>query len=88
MTLGNAILLGLVQGFAELLPISSSAHLALAPYFLNFEDPGLAFDVSLHLCTLIAPMLYFRPEWIEMMLSRLRIVRRRRVTTFQQRRTI
>lgn len=88
MTLGNAILLGLVQGFAELLPISSSAHLALAPYFLDFEDPGLAFDVALHLGTLIALTWYFRHEWIEMMLSALRIARTRRVTTVHDRRTI
>ena len=48
MTLAQAVILGLVQGFAEFLPISSSAHLALAPFFLNFPDPGLAFDVALH----------------------------------------
>ena len=60
MTLAHAIILGLVQGFGELLPISSSAHLALAPYFLEFPDQGLAFDVALHFGTLMALVWYFR----------------------------
>lgn len=88
MTLAQAILLGLVQGFAEMLPISSSAHLALAPYFLNFKDPGLAFDVALHFGTLVALIWYFRAEWVEMIASAWQIVRTRRVTTVHERRTV
>jgi undecaprenyl-diphosphatase len=45
MTSFQALVLGLVQGLTEFLPISSSAHLALTPWLLGWEDPGLAFDV-------------------------------------------
>ena len=42
------MVLGILQGLAEFLPISSSAHLTLAPWVFGWEDPGLAFDVALH----------------------------------------
>ncbi|SRR3989339_1231690 len=61
----QAIILGLVQGLGEFLPISSTAHLILAPYFFGWKDPGLAFDVALHLGTLIAVLAYFWKDWIE-----------------------
>ena len=63
MQLLQAIVLGIVQGATEFLPISSTAHLILLPWFLNWEDPGLAFDVVLHLGTLIALLWFFRKEW-------------------------
>jgi len=55
-----------VQGLAEFLPISSSAHLILVPWLLKWQDPGLAFDVALHLGTLLALLIYYRDEWIAM----------------------
>lgn len=88
MTLTQAIILGLVQGFAELLPVSSSAHLALAPFFLNFPDPGLAFDVALHAGTLLALVWYFRVEWMQMIASAWQIIRTRRITTVHDRRVV
>lgn len=88
MTITQAIILGLVQGFGELLPISSSAHLALAPYFLNFPDQGLAFDVALHFGTLMALVWYFRREWIDMTASVAQIVRTRRITTVHEKRAV
>lgn len=88
MTLAHAIILGLVQGFGELLPISSSAHLALAPYFLEFPDQGLAFDVALHFGTLTALVWYFRREWIDMIASTAQIVRTRRITTVHEKRAV
>ncbi len=88
MTITQAIILGLVQGFGELLPISSSAHLALAPYFLNFPDQGLAFDVALHFGTLMALVWYFRREWIDMTASVVQIVRTRRITTVHEKRAV
>lgn len=88
MTLTQAILLGLLQGFSELLPISSSAHLALAPYFLNFRDPGLAFDVALHFGTLIALFWYFRREWYEMTRSAFQIMRTRKIETVHERHVV
>ena len=60
------VVLGIVQGLTEFLPISSSAHLILIPYFLKWDDPGLAFDVALHLGTLVAVLSYFWRDLYEM----------------------
>jgi undecaprenyl-diphosphatase len=65
----HAFVLGIVQGLAEFLPISSSAHLVLAPWLLKWEDPGLVFDVALHLGTLLALLLYYWREWLELVSS-------------------
>ncbi|MGH7664743.1 MAG: undecaprenyl-diphosphatase UppP [Gemmatimonadaceae bacterium] len=80
MTVLQAIVLGLVQGLSEFLPISSSAHLALAPWFLGWEDPGLAFDVALHLGTLVALAWYFRREWTALAISAVSLLRQGRAT--------
>ena len=59
----KAILLGIIQGLAEFLPISSSGHLKLAQYFLHTEEAaGSEFDIFLHLGTLVAVLIYFRKE--------------------------
>jgi len=71
-----------------MLPISSSAHLTLAPYFFNFRDPGLAFDVALHFGTLLALMWYFRADWIDMIASAWRIARTRQIQTIHERRVL
>lgn len=63
MTYGEAILYGAVQGVAEYLPISSSAHLILLPRFLGEASYGLAFDVFLHVGTLLATLIYFWKDW-------------------------
>jgi undecaprenyl-diphosphatase len=60
------IILSLVQGLTEFLPISSSAHLILVPLFTSWEDQGLAFDVALHIGSLAAVILYFRQDLIRM----------------------
>lgn len=57
--IAQSAVLGVVQGLTEFLPISSSAHLILVPKFLGWEDQGLAFDVALHLGTLVGVMAYF-----------------------------
>lgn len=64
MTLWQAILLGVVQGLGEFLPISSSAHLVIVPWLGNFPDPGLTFDVALHFGTLLAILFYFFGDWV------------------------
>jgi undecaprenyl-diphosphatase len=64
MTIFQAIIFGAVQGLTEFLPVSSTAHLILLPWFMGWPDPGLAFDVALHLGTLVALLIYFRVEWI------------------------
>jgi len=65
----QAIVLGAVQGLTEFLPVSSSAHLILIPWLLRWQDPGLAFDVALHLGTLLALLVYYWREWLDMGLS-------------------
>ena len=60
MDLGHILGLGVLQGLTEFLPISSSAHLILLPLLLGWEDQGLAFDVAVHVGTLIAVVVYFR----------------------------
>ncbi len=62
MDLIQIVLLALIQGLTEFLPISSSAHLILAPYVFGYADQGLAFDLAVHLGTLLAVLLYFRRE--------------------------
>jgi undecaprenyl-diphosphatase len=63
----EALLYGAVQGVTEYLPISSSAHLILLPRLLGREDPGLAFDVFLHVGTLLATLVYFRRDWMSIL---------------------
>jgi undecaprenyl-diphosphatase len=65
MDISQAIILGIVQGAAEFLPISSSAHLVLAPWFFGWQDPGLTIDVALHLGTLAAILLFFWRDWFD-----------------------
>ncbi|PLX81187.1 MAG: UDP-diphosphatase [Desulfuromonas sp.] len=63
MTFIEALLLGLLQGLTEFLPVSSSGHLVLAQHFLDsFEQPGVLFDVILHLGTIGAVLVYFRAD--------------------------
>lgn len=76
MTLFQAVVLGFLQGLAEFLPISSSAHLSLAPWVLGWTDPGLAFDVALHLGTLVTLLWYFRHDWVALARAAGRIVAR------------
>ncbi|MBV8138339.1 MAG: undecaprenyl-diphosphate phosphatase [Deltaproteobacteria bacterium] len=63
----QALVLGAVQGLTEFLPVSSSAHLILVPWLLNWQDPGLAFDVALHLGTLVALLIYYWQTWIKLL---------------------
>lgn len=62
----QVVILSLVQGISEFLPVSSSAHLILVPVLTEWEDQGLAFDVALHLGSLLAVVLYFRRDLIAM----------------------
>lgn len=88
MTVWQAIVLGLVQGLTEFLPVSSSAHLSLAPWLLGWESPGLAFDVSLHLGSLAAVAWYFRADWAELIRAALTMLQTRRVESPAQRRVL
>jgi undecaprenyl-diphosphatase len=88
MTVFQAVVLGLVQGLAEFLPISSSAHLALTPWVFGWSDPGLSFDVALHVGTLAAVLWYFRAEWVTLTRSGLAVIRHRRADTDETRRFV
>jgi undecaprenyl-diphosphatase len=65
MPLVQAIVLGIVQGLTEFLPISSSAHLIVIPWILGWDDGGLTFDVALHVGTLLAVIAFFFKDWIQ-----------------------
>ena len=60
------LVLAMVQGLTEFLPISSSAHLILFPQLVDWPDQGLAFDVAVHVGTLAAVTVYFRKELVRM----------------------
>lgn len=84
MNILQAALLGIIQGLAEMLPISSSAHLVLFPWLFRFPDPGLAFDVALHVGTLVAIVGYFWREWLDIAVSLIKLVKERKVTSQSQ----
>jgi len=88
MTILQAFILGIIQGFTELLPISSSAHLALTPWLLGWPEAGLAFDTALHLGTLIAIVGYFRDEWRRLILAAISLAKKRRAETPEERRVV
>src|SRR5579885_2571756 len=60
----HAAVLGVIQGLTEFLPVSSSAHLTLTPWLFGWNDPGLAFDVALHMGSLLALLIYYRRDWL------------------------
>jgi undecaprenyl-diphosphatase len=64
MSWWQAAILAIIQGLAEFLPISSSGHLVLVPKLLGWEDQGLAFDVAVHVGTLVAVLTYFRADLV------------------------
>jgi undecaprenyl-diphosphatase len=68
----HAIVLGILQGLGEFLPISSSGHLIVVPWLLGWGDSGLAFDVALHLGTLVAVALAFWRDWLRLLQGSLR----------------
>ncbi len=67
MDIIHVVVLAIVQGLTEFLPISSSGHLVLVPRFMGWPDQGLAFDVAVHVGTLSAVLFYFRDELREML---------------------
>jgi undecaprenyl-diphosphatase len=66
LTIIQAVILGLVQGLTEFIPVSSSAHLIIVPWLFRWNDPGLAYDVALHLGTLTALLWFFWRDWVRL----------------------
>ena len=69
MPLIQVIVLAVVQGITEFLPVSSTAHLIVAPWLFGWQDPGLTFDVALHVGTLVAVAAYFFRSWLQIILQ-------------------
>jgi len=66
MTIFQALVLGIIQGLTELLPVSSSAHLAVFPWIFNWKEIPESFDIALHFGTLLAIVLFFIKDWIQL----------------------
>ncbi len=77
-TIWQAAVLGTLQGLTEFLPVSSSAHLSLTPWVFGWQPAGLAFDVSLHIGTLVALLWYFRAEWLTLLQGGITLLKNRR----------
>ena len=69
MNVFQATILGIIQGLTEFIPVSSTAHLIIIPKALGWEDPGLTFDVALHLGTLVALLVFFWKDWVSLIQS-------------------
>ena len=69
MTIWQAVLLGIIQGLTEFLPVSSSGHLVIGQYFLGLKEPELLFDTGVHFATVIAVVIYFRKDIIKLLTS-------------------
>jgi undecaprenyl-diphosphatase len=79
-TLLQALVMGIVQGLTEFLPVSSSGHLIIVPYLFGWRDPfieSLAFSVMLHIGTLAALLVYFRADWVRLVPAGLAAIRDR-----------
>ena len=79
-TVVQALIMGIVQGLTEFLPVSSSGHLLLLPFLLGWQDAfinSLAFSVMLHVGTLLALLIYFRADWLRLVPAGLAAVRDR-----------
>ena len=69
MTIFQSIVLGIIQGLTEFLPISSSAHLNIMPWFFNWQEIPESFDIALHFGTLLAICIYFFKDWIDLLIG-------------------
>ncbi len=81
MDVFKAIILGIIQGIAEFLPISSSAHLIIFPYLFGWEESGLAFDVALHFGTMMAVLVVFFKDWWNLFIGAIRDVKEKKKST-------
>lgn len=88
MPLFEALVLGIVQGLTEFLPVSSTAHLILFPWAFGWDSElvnSLTFDVALHAGTLVAVLVYFRADWVRLIRAFFSSVADRRISTPDER---
>jgi undecaprenyl-diphosphatase len=88
MDIFQAIILGLVQGLTEFLPVSSSAHLVFVPWLFGWEPHSLEFDVALHMGTLLGVLIYFAADWRRLIAAFIRSVVDRRIGDDPDRRIV
>lgn len=81
MSVLKAIILGIIQGVAEFLPISSSAHLILFPYLFGWEESGLAFDIALHFGTMMAVLAIFFKDWWNLFIGAVKDIKDKKKST-------
>ena len=81
MSIFKAVILGIIQGIAEFLPISSSAHLILVPYLFGWKESGLAFDVALHFGTMLAVLVVFFKDWWDLFIGAVKDVKNKEKST-------
>lgn len=81
MSIFKAIILGIIQGVAEFLPISSSAHLIIFPYLFGWEESGLAFDVALHFGTMMAVLVIFFKDWWDLFIGAIKDIKTKNKST-------
>ena len=75
MTIIKSIVLGILQGVGEFLPISSSAHLILIPYLLGWKESSMAFDIALHFGTLLAVLVIYFKDWWNLFIGALQNIK-------------
>ena len=83
MNIWQALILGVLQGATEFIPVSSSGHLVLVPWLLGWESPTLAFNAVLHLGTLAAVLIYFRQDCLALLQGWWQSLRERRIATLE-----
>jgi len=85
MSILQSVLLGLLQGLTEFIPVSSSGHLVIVPWLLNWPSPGLTYDVMVHLGTLVAVLIHFWEDVVGLARALWRSLRRRSIDTAEAR---
>jgi undecaprenyl-diphosphatase len=85
MNLFQALILGIIQGATEFLPVSSSGHLVLVPWLLEWKEPGLTFDAVVHWGTALAVIIYFWREWLTLIQAVFQAIRQRSIANSKAR---